>query len=53
MYCWNLIEVLPGFYEIFRSSERSSQHGICILMCNIRSMNNLKLVLLKYKRSMN
>jgi hypothetical protein len=49
MYYWNLVKILPNFLEIFRGSEGSPQHGVHILMCNTRLVNNLELILLKYK----
>jgi hypothetical protein len=36
-----------------RSNKRSPQHGIHVLMCNTRSVNNLEFILLKYKRPTN
>ncbi len=45
-------QILPGFWKIFKGSEGSPWHGIRILMCNTKSMNNLELILLKYKRPM-
>jgi hypothetical protein len=50
MYYWNLVEVLPGFWEFFKGSEGLPQHGIHVLMCNTKLVNNLELILLKYKR---
>jgi hypothetical protein len=47
-----LVEVLFSFWEIFRGNEGSLQHDIRILMCNTRSVNNLELILLKYKHPM-
>jgi len=53
MYCWNLVEVVFGFLEIFRGNEGSPRHGIRVLMCNTKLVNNLELTLLKYKRPTN
>jgi hypothetical protein len=52
MHYWNLVEILFGFWEIFKSSEGFLQHGIHDVMYNTKSVNNLKFILLKYKRPM-